>query len=263
MTPKKLKSYLDKSRVVVESALRRHLPKSAPRRLLQSMRYSLFAPGKRLRPILVLGACEALGGRVRDALPAACAIEMIHTYSLIHDDLPAMDDDDERRGKPSNHKAFDEATAILAGDALQAAAFEIIARHTPKGANAAELVRELAVGAGAAGMVGGQVLDLAEGTKLHSVHAKKTAALFHAATRMGAIAAHASKSDVKRLGVYGFHLGLAFQAIDDILDGEGEMDAARRRARRHTDAARHAIVFLGKRGEHLGAVAEAGFSRKK
>src|SRR5688572_12409425 len=162
------------------------------------MEYTLFSAGKRLRPQLVLDVCESLGGDLRNAVPAACAVEYIHTYSLIHDDLPAMDDDDVRRGKPSNHVKFDEATAILAGDALQAAAFEAISR-VPDAALAGPLALSLARGAGAAGMVGGQVLDLAPKASLREIHLKKTAALFETSTEMGAIAAKSGRvSDLAR-----------------------------------------------------------------
>ncbi len=210
----------------VDRALDRWIPsaKTVPSRLHEAIRYSLFGGGKRLRPYIALAACRAVGGAPAAAMPAACALEMIHTYSLIHDDLPAMDDDDFRRGRPSCHKAFDEATAILAGDALQAAAFGTLAKHA--GPTAAAQARELALAAGSTGMVGGQQLDLdgsgrTSARDLERIHLAKTAAMFVAAARMGAIAGGAAKATVERLGRYGRDLGLAFQIVDDILDVTG------------------------------------------
>ncbi len=212
----------------VDRALDRYLPPATrpPARLHEAMRYSVFGGGKRLRPSLSILACEALGGTRAAALPAACALEMIHTYSLIHDDLPSMDDDDFRRGRPSCHRAFDEATAILAGDALQAEAFGTIARQVRRAPLAAALAAELADAAGASGMVGGQVLDLAGSSSsdeaaLEKIHRLKTAAMFRAAARMGALSAGAARAPVDRLGVFGERLGLAFQIVDDILDVSG------------------------------------------
>ena len=227
------------------------------------MRYTLFNAGKRLRPMLVLEACGALGGDLKQAYPSACAVEYIHTYSLIHDDLPAMDDDDLRRGKPSSHRKFDEATAILAGDALQAAAFEAIAR-TPDPKLVAPMILALAEGAGAVGMVGGQQIDLAPKAAVKEIHAMKTAALFAASTRLGALAAR--KGHVDDLTRYGLHLGLAFQVVDDILDASERgrrnyarifgMAQARRQAAREVAAAKAAIRFLGRRGETLAQIAD-------
>jgi geranylgeranyl diphosphate synthase type II len=194
-----------------------------PERLLAAMRYSLFAGGKRLRPALTLGAAEIIAGDDAVALPAACALEMIHTYSLIHDDLPAMDDDDLRRGQPTLHKAFDEATAILAGDGLLTMAFDVVAET-----GNVQVIRELAQAAGVAGMVGGQQLDLeAEGRRLtlpelQRVHACKTGALIRAAVRMGALLAGAKPEPVAALTRYGEQIGLAFQIADDILNVVGD-----------------------------------------
>lgn len=199
---------------------------TAPAGLLQSMRYSVDAGGKRLRPALVLGACELICGDDEPALPAACAIEMVHTYSLIHDDLPAMDNDDFRRGKPTCHKQFGEATAILAGDALLTLAFYELAQT---GNTAA--VRELADAAGPQGMVGGQYLDMqAEGRdlelkELEQIHAGKTGALITASLRLGGLSANADKDVLSALTAYGRSLGLLFQITDDILDVVGDADA--------------------------------------
>jgi geranylgeranyl diphosphate synthase type II len=233
------------------------------------MRYTLFNAGKRLRPTLVLETCKALRGDLRQAMPAACALEYIHTYSLIHDDLPAMDDDDVRRGKPSSHRKFGEATAILAGDALQAAAFEAIAR-TPDRSIIPALVAALSEASGAAGMVGGQELDLAPRAPLGEIHLKKTAALFSCAARMGAIAAGSDR--VEDLARFGRHLGLAFQAVDDILDRQERgrrnyaamhgIEKARRFAAGQVARARAALDFLGRRGERLLQIADFVLARE-
>jgi len=249
------------------------------------MRYSLLDGGKRLRPLIVLSVCDALGGRTTEAMPAACAVEMIHTYSLIHDDLPAMDDDDFRRGKRSNHRAFDEATAILAGDALQAAAFELIAKRTRDAAVAARLTFELASAAGAAGMCGGQQLDLAPKADVEEIHRRKTGALLTASARMGAIAAGAAPRTLTRITRYGRSLGLAFQIVDDILDVLGSardlgktpgkdarqgkrtyparygLEESRRRADSCVMDALRAVGFLGKRGAILKDLARWVSSR--
>jgi geranylgeranyl diphosphate synthase type II len=255
----------------LEKALARHLPRlGVPARLDAALRYTLFNAGKRLRPMLVLESCRALRGDLRLALPAACAIEFIHTYSLIHDDLPAMDDDKLRRGKPSCHVKFGEATAILAGDALQAAAFEALAR-TPDPKLVAPMVLALCEAAGAAGMVGGQELDLGKRGSIEAIHEKKTAALISASCRLGALAARSRR--VEDLARYGRHLGLAFQMTDDILDvGEkgrrnyatlNGIERARRRAARHVADAKKAVRFLKDRGDRLRSIADFVLTRRK
>ncbi len=192
--------------------------------LVEAVRYSALAPGKRLRPYLVGACCELCGGTVEQALPAAAAIECVHAFSLVHDDLPAMDDDDLRRGRPTCHKVYGEAMAILAGDALLALAFEIVAARSDAGCDRAALVEELARATGWAGMIGGQAEDiLGEGAKpdlerVRRIHDHKTAALIAASCRLGAIAAGATADRVERLGRYGRHLGRAFQIVDDVLD---------------------------------------------
>jgi geranylgeranyl diphosphate synthase type II len=206
-----------------------------PTRLRDAIRHSLLAPGKRLRPLLVLMATEACGGESRAAIPAACAVEMVHTYSLIHDDLPAMDDDDLRRGLPSCHAKFGEATAILAGDALLARAFEVLARETSPPEKAARCCYELARAAGASNLVGGQVDDLAaEGAggdvdQLSRIHRRKTGAMFNACLRLGGIVGGATNEQLSALNSYGENLGLAFQIVDDILDFQGDEDAMGKR----------------------------------
>ena len=258
-------------KVDLEAALERFLPRrGVPPALAAALRYTLFNAGKRFRPVLVLETCAALGGDLRQALPAACAVEYIHTYSLIHDDLPSMDDDALRRGKPSSHVKFGEAMAVLAGDALQAAAFGALAR-TPDGRLVPALLDALAEGSGAAGMCGGQALDLARRASLEEIHLKKTAALIACATRMGAIAAKSKR--VKELTAYGRAVGLAFQAVDDILDAHERgrknfavlhgVEAARRYARRQVESARRAVAFLGKRGRRLMDIAESALARDK
>ncbi|MEI8234101.1 MAG: polyprenyl synthetase family protein [Verrucomicrobiota bacterium] len=222
-----LKDYLAKRSALVDRALDRFLPKAAvkPPTIHKAMRYSLFAGGKRLRPVLCLAAAEACGGDMNVALPAACAVECIHTYSLIHDDLPCMDNDDLRRGRPTSHKVFGEGIAVLAGDALLTAAFEILtaAPGTPRHP-ASALVRELAYAAGSRALIAGQVADLeGEGKKitlreLRFIHEAKTGALLTASIRLGAMSANATPAKLEALTAFGKHLGLAFQVIDDILD---------------------------------------------
>ena len=232
-----------------------------PSAVHDAMAYSLFAPGKRLRPLLAVLACEATGGTLELALPSACAVEMIHTYSLIHDDLPAMDDDDLRRGQPTCHKKFGEALAILAGDALLTGAFQVLAEGYPP-RTAAVSCLELVRGAGAVGMVGGQVLDLqAEGkiegrafaacgvADLEDLHARKTGALFRSSLRLGVFAAQAERSegaDPKALAAadeFAEAFGLLFQVTDDLLDVESTADKAGKRVGK--DAARGKLTYPG------------------
>ena len=197
-----------------------------PDRLAEAMRYSLLAPGKRLRPILVLWSAEACGSHQEQAMAAACAVEMVHCYSLVHDDLPAMDDDDLRRGRPTLHRAYDEATAILAGDGLLALAFEVLARHTAPPQVAAECCVELAIAAGPAGLVGGQADDLARESAdvkaLEGIHQRKTGAMIQVSLRLGALVAGATADQTTALDRFGRKLGLAFQIADDVLDVQGQ-----------------------------------------
>jgi len=228
-----LTDYLAVLRSRVEERLQRDtvFPEACPSRLAESMRYSLLAPGKRVRPCLVLMACEACGGDIAQALPAASAIEMVHCYSLIHDDLPAMDNDDLRRGRPTNHIQFDESTAILAGDALLTLAFDVLARDLQPAELAIACVRELATASGCIGMVGGQQADLEAEThpglqlaELEAVHRRKTGALLCAALRMGGRIGGADPQTLRSLTVYGESVGLAFQIADDLLDVFGQQD---------------------------------------
>ncbi|MEA3163824.1 MAG: geranylgeranyl diphosphate synthase, type [Verrucomicrobiota bacterium] len=222
-----MKKYLLSRQKMVDGALQSYLPKSSvkPKTIHKAMRYSVFAGGKRLRPILCLAAGESCGGEALAALPLACAVECIHTYSLIHDDLPCMDDDDLRRGMPTSHKVFGEAIAVLAGDALLTFAFELAAqvpgwpRYSLK-----DVIGELASASGSRHLIGGQVADLeGEGKRvsiqsLKFIHQSKTAALLCAAIRLGAMSANATPSRLQSLSEFGMALGLAFQVIDDILD---------------------------------------------
>jgi geranylgeranyl diphosphate synthase, type II len=222
-----LATYLADRQTQVEAALDRSLPVVYPERIYEAMRYSLMAGGKRLRPILCLATCELTGGTLDMAMPTACALEMIHTMSLIHDDLPAMDNDDYRRGKLTNHKVFGEDVAILAGDGLLAYAFEHVALET-KNVPAERLLTVVAMlgrAVGAAGLVGGQVVDLdCEGKPdvsietLNFIHNHKTAALLEASVVSGAVLSGASEGDRQRLLRYAQNIGLAFQIVDDILD---------------------------------------------
>jgi geranylgeranyl diphosphate synthase type II len=246
----------------LESYLR--LPAGCPPRLADAMRYSLLAPGKRLRPTLVLLAAQACGGKREAALPAACAVEMIHAYSLVHDDLPAMDNDDLRRGRPTCHKQFDEATAILAGDALLALAFEVIARDVAPPAAAARCCAELALAAGPTALVGGQADDIAwsnietqryrsysadssdqtaDLAALESIHHRKTGALFLASLRLGGLTAGATAEQLSALDAYGKALGLAFQITDDLLDAAGDEAAVGKRLNK--DAQQGKLTFPG------------------
>jgi geranylgeranyl diphosphate synthase type II len=219
-------------RALVEAALEQRLPPAdePPPTIHQAMRHSVFAGGKRLRPMLALFGCEAVGGKLEHAMPAAVALELIHTYSLVHDDLPAMDDDDFRRGRPTCHKVYGEAVAILAGDALLTHAFQVLADPTATGVPAArrlQIVAEISAAAGSLGMVGGQTMDIqAEGkaldpTALLTLHSKKTGALLRASLRVGGLAGGADDAAMAILTRYGERLGLAFQIVDDILDIEG------------------------------------------
>lgn len=229
-----LKVYLKEQCVLVDAALDRYLPGETelPHSVHKAMRYSVFAGGKRVRPILMLAACQAVGGDTGRAIPAACAMEMIHTYSLIHDDLPAMDDDDFRRGNPTNHKVFGEAIAILAGDALLTEAFKLAS--DPRFAGGCEpsgllaVIHEIASCAGSYGMVGGQVIDMeSEGqpdidlATVQYIHTHKTGALIKASVVAGALLGGAAGEQLAAITRYGEAAGLAFQIADDILDIEG------------------------------------------
>ncbi|MEK6744971.1 MAG: polyprenyl synthetase family protein [Nitrospirota bacterium] len=231
-----IKEYLTKKREVVDKALESLVPpaKTFPPKVFEAMRYSLFAGGKRVRPILAIASAEALGAKTAGLLPIAGALELIHTYSLIHDDLPAMDDDDLRRGRPTCHKVYGEAMAILAGDGLLNRAFEVLSdQRRLKMVTAMRLIsitREISLASGVFGMVGGQVVDMESEGKdidlptLEYIHTHKTGALIRASVRTGAIYAKASEKRLKALTRYGERVGLAFQIADDILDIVGSQE---------------------------------------
>jgi geranylgeranyl diphosphate synthase type II len=235
---------------LVDAELDRLVPSesAAPETIHRAMRYSLFAGGKRIRPILCLEAARAVGCGSQGVVSAACSLELIHTYSLIHDDLPSLDNDDYRRGKLTNHKVFGEAMAILAGDALLTLAFQVLAQLDTLPERKAGLVAELATAAGTVGgMIGGQVADLEgegkppEAALLETIHRAKTGALLRASLRMGAIFAGATEAQYEALSCYGEHIGLAFQIVDDILDVEESSEALGKTAGK--DAAQHKITF--------------------
>ena len=230
-----IKSYLKEKRELIDSYLESYFSiPSEPFVLHEAMRYSLFAGGKRIRPILALASYEACGGNPKDIVPYATALELIHTYSLIHDDLPSMDNDDLRRGKPTNHKVFGEAMAILAGDALLTEAFLILSNNlhssSLKPSDLIKIIREVSLASGVHGMVGGQAMDIfseniePDKDTLNFIHLHKTAALITASVRMGAILANIKEKKLKALTEYGTGIGLAFQIIDDILDIEGNAE---------------------------------------
>jgi geranylgeranyl diphosphate synthase type II len=232
-----LNSYLAQKRGLVEKALEEYLPgeENFPEIIFQSIRYSIFAGGKRLRPILCLAAAEAVGGDAADLLPVACALEMIHTYSLIHDDLPVMDDDDYRRGRLTNHRVFGEDIAVLAGDALLTEAFHLLSGRHVAGRfpsdRMLQAINEIARSAGLFGMVGGQVADIqAEGRSadqktLDYIHRHKTGEIIKVSVVAGALLAGADEKSVNSLAGFGRNIGLAFQITDDILDIEGDREA--------------------------------------
>jgi geranylgeranyl diphosphate synthase type II len=286
-----LDAYLTARRELVDAALERALPAEdlPPTTLHRAMRYSVMAGGKRLRPVLVIAGAEAVGGSAEAVLPAACAIELIHTYSLIHDDLPAMDDDDYRRGRLTSHKVFGEAMAILAGDALLTLAFRLIAENGGQPGDAQRLCRvvaDVAAGAGASGMVGGQVVDVESEGKtisaetLEYIHRHKTAALIRTSVRAGAVLAGGAAREVSALTEAAEHLGLAFQIVDDILDVEGDsaelgktagsdqrkqkatypalhgLEASRREAQTLVQVAKERLAQVGPRTAPLSALAD-------
>ncbi len=260
-----LQNYLKQQAETVNAALDALLPPEAKRpvKLHKAMRYSMFAGGKRVRPVLCIAACEACGGTAKQAVAAACALELLHTYTLVHDDLPAMDDDTLRRGRPTCHIAFDEATAILAGDALLTLAFEVLAGQPLGGALALELARA----AGSRGVIGGQAEDIdAEGKTpdaalVEYIHRNKTAALIRAACVMGGICAGADATMLKYLAQYGENTGLAFQIIDDLLDESATVeelgkDIGSDKAKgKMTWQAVHGVEAARTKAEELGAKA--------
>ncbi len=248
--------YAARLRAPVDAALSVRCPheSGAPDRLTAAMRYALLAPGKRLRPMLALLAAEACGAEAEQAMPAACAVEMVHAYSLVHDDLPAMDDDDLRRGRPTCHKEFDEATAILAGDALLALAFEVLATEVRPAETAVACCAALAQAAGRCQLVGGQADDMhpprpgqlepeAALEAIEAIHVRKTGALMRVSLRLGGLCAGASARQLAALDRYGCSVGLAFQIADDLLDVMSNAHALGKRVGK--DAAQGKLTFPG------------------
>src|SRR5256712_2315663 len=292
-----LKAYLEAHRVIVDAALDRVLPSEeiVPVNLHRAMRYSVLAPGKRLRPTLVIAGAEAVGGAAEAVLDTACALELIHAYSLIHDDLPAMDDDDYRRGRLTNHKVFGEAMAILAGDALLTLAFRLVADNAARLADpraVARVVADVADAAGTDGMVGGQVIDIESEGKdvgadtLEYIHRHKTAALIRVSLTAGATLAGGTPAQIDAVRRAGESLGLAFQIVDDILDVEGSLaelgktagsavrkkkatypdqhglEASRVRAKTLIEDAKAALVPLGRAADPIRGLADFVFERR-
>lgn len=278
-----LKAYLKSRAEEVDNALERFLPADEPSLgpTVEAMRYSVFPAGKRFRPTLALAACEALGSPRERAMAAACAFEFVHCFSLVHDDLPCMDDDDERRGRPTNHKVYGEDVALLAGDALSILAFDVITRvpDDVPGQTVRQLVRELAACSGYPGMVGGQVIDLQaqrsgqiDGPGLKKIHAAKTGALIRGAVRCGALVAGATAEQLAQLTVYGERIGLVFQVTDDILDHAEDPEAvsypalfgleqSKTMAREAVDEALASLEGFGPGAEPLRALATYLLSR--
>jgi geranylgeranyl diphosphate synthase type II len=289
----------DTLRERIDAALRRYaqFDEDCPAQLAEAIRYALLGPGKRLRPRLVLMAAEACGGSLEAAMPAACAVEIVHAYSLVHDDLPAMDDDDLRRGRPTCHKQFGEAVAILVGDALLARAFEVLATEITPAVAAAKCCAVLGRAAGASALVGGQADDLAmavrdglelngELTELEAIHRRKTGALIVAALALGGIIGDGTPVQIEALKAYGRHLGLAFQITDDLLDVAGNaaavgkrlakdadrgkltfprlmgVEASRRTAEKHVMEACAMIEVFGEKGVPLGELARVVLERE-
>ena len=285
MNDRMLAAYVDR----IEKSLSALLPREEGSAVCEAMRYSVSVGGKRIRPVLLLESCRLCGGDPEDALPFACALEMIHTYSLIHDDLPCMDDDDLRRGQPSCHKKFGEATALLAGDALLTHAFAVCANSKAAKENPERAVCAISLlsqRAGAAGMIGGQEIDLASEGKqisletLQTMDAKKTGALIKAACEIGAVLAGGNDRQIAALSAYAEHLGQAFQIVDDILDVEGDtallgkpvgsdlqsnkstyvsllgLERAKEKAAEHTRCALNALHLFGEEAAFLSTLAE-------
>lgn len=287
-----LKKYLDQKREIIDEALNQYLPPETeyPQTIHEAMRYSVFAGGKRLRPILVIAAAEVVGGGAEKVLPTACAIELIHTFSLIHDDLPAIDNDDYRRGKLTCHKVFGEDMAILAGDGLLTHAFQLLAQNSEiKTINKEAMplvIKEVAAAIGTLGLIGGEVVDIqSEGKeidlpRLEYIHSHKTGALIAISLRVGAMLMDAQEEEMEALFQYGKLIGLAFQIVDDILNVEGDevqlgkpvgsdlrqkkatypalfgLEESRQKARRLVEEAKKELEIFGEKGEILRLLAD-------
>jgi len=270
-----LKDYLRKNRKLIDKELDKYLPKKTvrPNAVHDAMRYSVFNGGKRIRPILVMESARVTKGNIKDALLLACAIELIHTYSLIHDDLPSMDNDDTRRGKPSCHIKYGEAIAILAGDALLSLAFNIMARIKNE-TKVGEVVFEVSKAIGTFGMIGGQAIDLSIKDKekidlptMEYINIRKTGSLIAVAVKIGAVVSGAAERQIKALKTYGENIGLAFQITDDMLDREGYAEilgvaAARDEAEALVKRAKESLSVFGKKADNLKKIADFIINRK-
>ena len=270
-----IQNYLKEKKQLIDEELDRYLPteKEYPQSIHQAMRYAVLGDGKRVRPILAISACEACGGSLEEVLPVACGIEMIHAYSLIHDDLPALDNDDYRRNRPSCHKAFNEATAILAGDALLTLGLRLFGLLSDCKVCCAVL-ETMTQAVGTYGMIGGQVIDLEvkpadrDQPTLEYIHTRKTGALIAASVKIGAVVAGATDETIEKLTRFGEYIGLVFQIVDDILDNEdyailfGPAKAGEE-AKHLTQRAKEQIAFLGARAERLNQIADMLVARVK
>jgi len=263
----RIEDYLKTQKTLIDGELDKLLPsgKEGPKTIHKAMRYSVFSGGKRIRPIIAIESAKTCGGRMKDVLAIACSIELVHTYSLIHDDLPGMDDDDYRRGEPACHKVFGEGAAILAGDALLTLAFSIMAKS---GKADLEAIRELSKAIGAEGMIGGQALDLEYKGKRKSrarsarINRLKTAKLFEVSAKLGTMAASAGKREVEAMTGFGEKIGIVFQAVDDILDREAPPGSIRE-CERLTEKAKGYLKIFGKRADRLKEIADHILTRKK
>ena len=271
-----IKTYLEKNRRLIDRELDKYLPKKTahPRIIHEAIRYSVLNGGKRIRPVLLLESSRVCGGKVKDALPLACAVELVHSYSLIHDDLPSMDNAAMRRGKPSCHVKYGEALAILAGDSLLTLAFNLIAKLKNK-VKAGEIIFEISKAIGSFGMIGGQVMDLEirkeQKIDLHTVEyisLHKTASLISAAAKAGAMIAGASDKKIDTLERYGKYIGLAFQIVDDILDKDGYVEVlgpkgACSEAKRLAEKAKDSLKIFGEKADNLREIAGYILNRER
>ena len=271
----RLSAYLTKRQALINQALAKRLPPAgdSPRPIHEAMRYSVLGEGKRIRPILTLAACEAVGGNSKEALPTACALEMIHAYSLVHDDLPSMDDDDFRRGKPSCHKKFGEAIGVLTGDALLTLSFQLLSRVNHNATSHLRVIQEISKAIGTQGMIGGQVADIAltngrvGAQGIRFINSRKTGAFIGASVRVGAILGGATPAQYRALEIYGDRVGLTFQLVDDLLDEDGMVRIegkakVRQQAQRLTAQAIAVLKPFGLKAEPLRALAQFILTRK-
>ncbi len=274
--PPVIRDYIEENKKRVDEALNKYLPGEDvfPRSIHKAMRYAVFSGGKRLRAILAIASSQSCGGNMGDVMPSACAIEIIHSYSLIHDDLPAMDNDDYRRGKPSCHKKFGEAIGILTGDALLTLGFQLLAKGRDSETNILR-IREITRAIGSTGMIGGQVVDMEEKGKndtglavLEYINTHKTGALIAASVKIGAIGTTADDRKIKSIFRFGQYIGLAFQIVDDVIDNDGYAQyfgakGAMDEAARITEEAKYELRNFGKKADSLRGIADFILNRKR